>query len=77
MPASRGRPVGDPIVVVVVDVLVVEVVVVVVVVVEVAVVDVDDAAVVVPGAAVGDDEHADAARINATRPTRLRRIGSS
>jgi hypothetical protein len=76
MPARRGRPVGDPIVVVVVDVVVVEVVVVVVVV-EVTVVDVDDAVVVVPGAVVGDDEHADAVRINATRPIRLRRIGSS
>ena len=78
MPANRGRPVGDPIVVVVVDVLVdVLVEVVVVVVVEVAVVDVDDAVVVVPGAAVRDDEQADAAKTNATRPIRLRRIGSN
>jgi hypothetical protein len=76
MPARRGRPVGDPIVVVVVDVLVVEVVVVAVVVVGATVDDVVDA-VVVAGAVVCDDEQADAAKMNATRPIRLRRIDSS
>ena len=79
MPASSGRPVGDPIVVVVVDVLVVDVLVVVVdavVVADIPVVVVD-AVVVVAGSAVPEDEQADAARISATRPTVLRRIGQS
>jgi hypothetical protein len=78
MPANSGRPVGDPIVVVVVDVVVVDVVVV-----EVAVVveDVADAVVGAEvdtsGAALSEDEHPAVARINAIRPIRLRRIGSS
>ena len=74
---------GDPIVVVVVDVLVVDVLVVDVLDVVVdAVVVVDEPAVVVDavvvaGSAVPEDEQADAARISATRPIVLRRIGQS
>jgi hypothetical protein len=49
----------------------------VVVVVEVLVVVVVGAIVVVAGSAVSEDEHADAARISATRPRPLRRIRQS
>jgi hypothetical protein len=78
MPESNGRPVGDPIVVVVVDVVVVDVLVVVVdVLVDVKGVPID-AVVDAGGDAVSDDEQAAATRIDAaTRPNRLRRIGPS
>ena len=82
MPDNSGRPVGDPIVVVVVDVLVVDVPVV-----DVLVVDVLAAEVLVAdasidgeagaeseGEAVCEDEHPAAKRSDTvTRPTRLRR----
>jgi hypothetical protein len=78
MPANRGRPVGDPIVVVVVDVVVVDVVV------EVVVVDVDVVEAVLgadgdtSGAALGDDEHPAATRSETvSKPTRMRDIGQS
>jgi len=58
-------------------VLVVELVVVAIVVVGATVDDVVDAVVVVAGAVVCEDEQADAAKMNATRPIRLRRIGPS
>jgi hypothetical protein len=81
IPASSGRPVGEPIVVVVVDVLVVDVLVVEVLVVEVLVVEVlvVDALVPVPPmvdvavVARGDEEHATATTSNAvTRASRPR-----
>jgi hypothetical protein len=78
IPASRGRPVGDPIVVVVVEVVVV----VVVVDVDVVAVEVVAAVVVtemeVSGAASGDEEHPAATRTDTvSKPTRIRDIGQS
>src|SRR5688500_1912221 len=80
MPANSGRPVGDPMVVVVVDVVVVEAVVVDVVVVDVdsVVVDVVDATVVEAGVARGDDEHPAATTNDTTiKATGMRSTGQS
>ncbi|TML11417.1 MAG: hypothetical protein E6G39_13950 [Actinobacteria bacterium] len=77
MPDNSGRPVGDPIVVVVVDVVVVDVLVVDVLVVEVLVADASidvEAGAESEGEAVCEDEHPAAKRSDTvTRPTRLRR----
>jgi hypothetical protein len=86
MPANSGRPVGDPIVVVVVDVLVVDVLVVDVLVVDVLVVDVlavdavtaVESRVEVRGEDAGDDEQAAATRSDAvTTPSRPRSTGQT
>jgi hypothetical protein len=80
MPANSGRPVGDPMVVVVVDVVVVDVVVVEAVVVDVVEVDVDgvDATVVEAVVARGDDEHpAPTSNDTTIKATGMRSTGQS